>query len=117
MNKARITLTAIAFMALLGGAFAFKAARFNGNPAWTTTNSITRIVGGRTYATFALNLCTPSLSFITTNTALPLVQTLKTTLTLPPTTVVGTATDGSGFTTAITTFPCETTLTRVTTIN
>jgi hypothetical protein len=116
MNKARITLSAIAIMALVGGAFAFKAARFTGTPAWTTTNSITTIVNGRTYATIAQGLCTTSL-YITNNPLLPPVQTLKTTATLPPTTVVATATDGSGFTTAITTFPCTTTVTRVTTVN
>lgn len=116
MNKARIALSAIAIMALVGGAFAIKAARFNGNPAWTTTNSISTFVNGRTYATIAQGLCTTSL-FITNSPQLPLVNTLKTTATLPSTTVVGTATDGSGFTTAITTFPCTATITRVTTVN
>lgn len=117
MNKARITLTAIAFLALLGGAFAFKAARFTGVRGWTTTISISTVVNGRTYATIAAGMCTTTSFFITGNPALPLINTLKTTVTLPPTTVLGTATDGSGLTTSILTFPCTTTLTRVTTIN
>jgi hypothetical protein len=117
MNKARITLTAITFVALLGGAFAFKAARFTGVPSWTTTISVSTLVNGRTYATIAAGMCTTTSFFITSNPALPIITTLRTTPSLPPTTVLGTATDGSGFTTAITTFPCTTTLTRVTTLN
>jgi hypothetical protein len=117
MNKARITLTAIAFLALLGGAFAFKAARFTGVPSWTTTISVSTLVNGRIYATIAAGLCTTTGFFITGNPALPLINTLRTTPLLPPTTVVGTATDGSGFTTSILTYPCTTTLTRVTTLN
>jgi cytosine/uracil/thiamine/allantoin permease len=40
MKKARIVLSGVALFALVGGALAFKAARFNGQPIWHPTTYI-----------------------------------------------------------------------------
>lgn len=41
MKKARIVLSALALVALVGGAFAFKATKFNGFGAYTLTTAYT----------------------------------------------------------------------------
>lgn len=41
MKRARIVLSALALFAVVGGAVAFKAAKFNGQPAFTFTKEYT----------------------------------------------------------------------------
>jgi hypothetical protein len=43
MKKARIILSALALVAVVGGAFAFKAAKFNGFAAYTLTTAYTTL--------------------------------------------------------------------------
>ncbi|WP_146154360.1 hypothetical protein [Chitinophaga ginsengisoli] len=65
MKKARIFLSIIALLAVVGGAFAFKAFRFNANPAWRYTTAIT--IGGSVYAsTVSFCTSTQAVSFFTT---------------------------------------------------
>jgi hypothetical protein len=116
MQKARIILSTVAIFALVGSGLAFKAARFTGLPIWHPTTYISTLVNGRVYATYAPNLYTQSGATLFSTTAL-IALLHKTAGVLPPTTVQGTATDGSGYTTAITTFPVTTTRTRVVTFN
>lgn len=65
MKKARIFLSLVAMLAIIGGAFAFKAFKFNANPAWRYTNSIT--IGGSVYSS-SVAFCTSAqaVSFFTT---------------------------------------------------
>ncbi|SHM23800.1 hypothetical protein SAMN05216311_101927 [Chitinophaga sp. CF418] len=65
MKKARIFLSLIALLAVIGGAFAFKAFKFNATPAWRYTNSIT--IGGSVYSS-TVPFCTSTdpVSFFTT---------------------------------------------------
>ncbi|ACU60670.1 hypothetical protein [Chitinophaga pinensis] len=116
MKKARIILAALAIFATVGGAFAFKAARFNGQPIWHATNSLTTVLNGKTYATFGAFYTSAGATLYISTTGIS-STVYKTTATLPPTTVAATATDGSGATAPITTYSAVPTVTRVTTLN
>jgi hypothetical protein len=66
MKKARIFLSLIALLAVIAAAFAFKTTRFNANPAWRYTTSIT--VGGIVYySTVPFCTSTNAVSFFTTD--------------------------------------------------
>ncbi|ACU60666.1 hypothetical protein [Chitinophaga pinensis] len=113
MKKARIILTFIILSALAGGGLAFK---FNGQPVWRITAYLITIISGRTYATYGVFYTSSGVTlFISTAGFISTVY--KTTAILPPTTVVATATDGSGLTTQITTYTVISTVTRVTVLN
>lgn len=60
MKKAKIIFTAILAIGAIGGALAFKAARFNATPAWSFTSLVT--LNGASYVYSAQ----PGLSFCTT---------------------------------------------------
>lgn len=62
MKKAKLTLTAIALMALVGGALAFKAARFTGRPVWAFTTNVSTF--GTTYG-YSAPFCTSQTSIAT----------------------------------------------------
>jgi len=67
MKKARIVLSAITLLCIVGAAFAFKAVKFNASPVWRYTQSIT--VANKTYAA-AASFCT-SISAVQYFTAPP----------------------------------------------
>lgn len=116
MKKAHLILGITGIFTITSGIMAFKAARFNGLPVWHSTTWISTLANNKLYFTYG-NFCTsfqPTRFFSTTG---QLTVVSLTSPWLPPTTVLGTAIDGSGATTSIWTFPCTTTLTRVTTLN
>jgi hypothetical protein len=81
MKKAKIMLAALAIFAVIGGALAFKTARFTSNKAYYTTFST--VVGGVTYSTIA-PFCTTSTVFINPGIIVgqPLTTVYRTTTTL-----------------------------------
>lgn len=56
MKKARIILSAIALLCVVGVAFAFKAVRYNSTPVWIYTQAI--LVAGKVYSTEGPLFCT-----------------------------------------------------------
>ncbi|ACU60668.1 hypothetical protein [Chitinophaga pinensis] len=114
MKSAKIMLACLACVTVVGGALALNARRFTGYPVWRTTDYITTVANGKTYATYGFFYTgTGTTLFISTTGTLSTVY--RTTISLPPVPVIGTATDGSGFTAAIFTYPVTLTTTRVVT--
>lgn len=58
MKKAKVIMTVVVLLAITGGTLAFKTARFNGRPLYTTVTLLN--IGGTTYQTQAgqLPICT-----------------------------------------------------------
>jgi hypothetical protein len=111
MKKAKIILATLMFIAAVGGAFAFKAMRFNITPAWTYTNAITVGTGKVTYSTTGLFCYTTTVSFISTTGIRG--TTLTSTNTAPSTTFTLVNASGATFTSAFP--PCTVTNTLITT--
>jgi hypothetical protein len=96
MKKAKIILTALVVLGTIAGALAFKAARFTGIQAYKTTNTISLIVGGRTYtATTAAGAFCTTIPVFATETEGVLVDAVVSTTLPAPRLVTLTATNGS----------------------
>ena len=115
MKKARIFLSLIALLAVIGVAFAFKASKFNANPAWRYTSSIT--VGGIVYySTVPFCTSTNAVSFFTTE-CFEITTTWSTTVrTGPPSTITLKYTANPNVTLTIAETSCFNLLTCVTAI-
>lgn len=117
MKKARLILTAVALLALVGGALAFKAVRFNGSPVWAYTTNVS--TNGTTYG-YSAPFCTSQTSIATAFFTVPPVG-VQTTSALTSTALVTTAplvlTAANGNTIAVPYVTCGLTTTRITFIN
>ncbi|SDG05145.1 hypothetical protein [Chitinophaga filiformis] len=103
MKKARIILSAVAILAVVGGAFAFNAAKFNGLRAFTYTTEYTTF--GTVYAAAAsVYLPITPARFITDATVNPLTTVYSTTGTTTTASITLTQVNG----TATITFPAWT---------
>jgi len=77
MKKARIILTAIAMLAIVGGALAYKA-KFNGRFVYTIlvgNTTVTETIDGKTYTAAVTQLCTTTNKWFTNNGVLTTVST------------------------------------------
>jgi hypothetical protein len=100
MKRAKVILTALILIGMVGGALAFKAARFTATRVFTTTDAIYSTVAGVTYGANEVvfgEYCTTVPLIYFSNTGLTL-EALKTTITPLPRTVTFTAINGSGAT-------------------
>lgn len=102
MKKAKIILASLAVFAVVGGAFAFRASRFQAPSVYSLlagSRVTTTIVGSQTYTTTIPN-CT-LLNLATTNVGTP-TNIYSTTSTSPAVTTVFTRAGGQQF---VTTYP------------
>jgi len=83
MKKAKIVLSLIALLAIVGGTLAFKAARFTSTPAWTYTDEVATF--GTTYGTAVPFCYTETTVFISQNLPGSITTTLSSTAGFPAT--------------------------------
>lgn len=111
MKKAKIILSVVALLAVVAGAFAFKAGKFNGNPVWRYTFTVTLPEG--VYSS-TKSFCTSLGSTIYFTNGAPNTFTLSSTAG-PQSTI--TLTDGAGHTVSIPFTSCANIQTRTTNID
>ncbi|ACU60669.1 hypothetical protein Cpin_3202 [Chitinophaga pinensis DSM 2588] len=116
MRLARFIVIIVLSLGFLGSILASNLAKYNGQPVWHSTFYIIRVTNGVTYATYG-SFCTQTGTTVFSSSTGVLSTVSKTTAGLPPTNVVGTATNGLGFTTSILTYQCITGATLVTFVN
>ena len=108
MKRAKIILSVVAILAVVGGAFAFKASRFTGQRAWSYTFTVT-LPEGVYYST--KSFCTSINNTVFLQPGLPNAVTLSSTAG-PASTI--TLTDGLGHTVTIPFTSCLAKETRTT---
>lgn len=96
MKKARLILSGIAILAVVGGAFAFKAARVGNGAAFTLTRTIT--VNGVAYSATSSFYAPITAQYLTT-TGGPLTSKYRTTGVIAPLTITLTQVGGTATTT------------------
>lgn len=109
MKKAKIYLTLIALLAIVGGALAFKAKKFNADPVWRYTRTIT--IAGNVFSS-TQSFCTSApTTLFKTAVGIGDVSVVSTTLVPPTTSITLTGLAGSltiPFYTAANCVPLET---------
>jgi len=103
MRKARILLTCMLFFAASGGLLAWKVAKFNSTPAFTSTSVLTFRIGPYIVSTIG-DFCTTINRFITTTGTTQVLVWYTPAGAMPTTTITLTAPNGQ--TTMIGLIPC-----------